>query len=362
MSAPAPVLPLARPEATASALPVRVREMADDEAAQWDAFVATCEDATFFHLSGWKPVIERSFAQRAHYLWAFRGETCCGILPLVHMRSRLFGSSLVSLPFCVYGGPVARDAGALDALLDRAKGLADDLGVPTVELRSIRRVTADWACKSDLYATFVRDLPSAPDAVLTTIPRKQRAVVRKALESDLVAAFDDGVERLQAVYAESVRNLGTPVFPRRYFRTLREVFGERCTVVTVSAARQVVAAVMNFEFRDTVLPYYGGGLPAARALGAADLMYYSVMRRAVEDGFKRYDFGRSKAETGAFAFKKNWGFTPRFLEYEYHLPPGTPVPDRNPLSPKYRLFVAAWRRLPLALANRLGPLIVRGIG
>jgi FemAB-related protein (PEP-CTERM system-associated) len=352
----------ARPDAAAAAPAVRVREMADGEAAQWDAFVETRDDATFFHLSGWKQVIERSFAQRAHYLWAFRGEACCGILPLVHMRSRLFGSGLVSLPFCVYGGPVVSDAGALAALLDRAKGLATELGAPTVELRSIRRVTADWACKSDLYATFVRDLPSDPDAVLTTIPRKQRAVVRKALESDLVAEFDDGVERMQAIYAESVRNLGTPVFPRRYFRALRETFGERCSVVTVTAGRRAVAAVLNFAFRDTVLPYYGGGLPVARALGAADLMYYTVMRRAVEGGLRRYDFGRSKADTGAFAFKKNWGFTPRFLEYEYHLPPGVPIPDRNPLSPKFRLFVAAWRRLPLALANRLGPLIVRGIG
>jgi FemAB-related protein (PEP-CTERM system-associated) len=358
--AAAPVLDSARP--TAGLLPVQVREMADGEAGRWDAFVDGCADATFFHLSGWKPVIERSFGQRAYYLWAFRGEQCCGLLPLVHMRSRLFGNSLVSLPFCVYGGPLASDADALDALLARARTLAEELGVSTIELRSMRRATTDWACQPDLYATFIRDLPSDPDAVLTMIPRKQRAVVRKALGSDLVAAPDDDVERVYDVYAESVRNLGTPVFPRRYFRNLRAVFGERCTVMTVSAGRRAVASVLNFEFRDTVLPYYGGGLPVARGLGAADLMYYTVMRHAAESGLKRYDFGRSKAGTGAFAFKKNWGFEPRFLEYEFHLPPGAAIPDKNPLSPKYRLFIAAWRRLPLAFANRLGPLIVRGIG
>jgi FemAB-related protein (PEP-CTERM system-associated) len=133
-------------------------------------------------------------------------------------------------------------------------------------------------------------------------------------------------------------------------------------VVTVRDGELPVAAVMNFYFRDEVLPYYGGGTRAARELYANDFMYWEVMRRAGVRGARLFDFGRSKVGTGAFAFKKNWGFAPQPLEYRFRLAPGAAIPDHNPLNPKYRLFIAAWKRLPLPVANLLGPPIVRGIG
>jgi len=159
-----------------------------------------------------------------------------------------------------------------------------------------------------------------------------------------------------------VRNLGTPVFARRYFRALKAEFGEACECLVLRKDGVAVSGVLSFYFRDQVLPYYGGGSHAARALRANELMYFDLMRRASAKGCRVFDFGRSKLGTGAYAFKKNWGFPPAPLAYEYKLRRGDKLPDVNPLNPKYRLMIAAWKRLPLPLANALGPWIARSLG
>jgi FemAB-related protein (PEP-CTERM system-associated) len=159
-----------------------------------------------------------------------------------------------------------------------------------------------------------------------------------------------------------VRNLGTPVFSRRYFEALLKTFGQDCDVVIILDAGEPVSAVMNFYFRDTVLPYYGGGTHAARRSGANDFLYWETMRRAAARGYRRFDFGRSKAGTGAFAFKKNWGFEPEWLEYEFYLKPGTAMPEKNPNNPKFAPLIEIWKRLPLPVANFIGPFLVRSLG
>jgi FemAB-related protein (PEP-CTERM system-associated) len=197
---------------------------------------------------------------------------------------------------------------------------------------------------------------------MKAVPRKQRAMIRKGMQNGLASEIDDAPDRLHRIYAESVRNLGTPVFAQSYFRILREEFRDRSDILTVTSAGRPVAAVLNFYFRDEVLPYYGGGTAAARDLAANDFMYWEVMRRACERGCRVYDFGRSKIGTGAYAFKRNWGFEPTPLTYQFRLAAGRAIPDLNPLNPKLRLFVAGWKRLPLPLATALGPWIVKGIG
>ncbi len=341
---------------------LEVRELAPDAKARWDAFVFAHPEASFFHRAGWKRVIEESFGHRAPYLYAESGGVIRGVLPLVHLRSRLFGNALVSNAFCVYGGPLASDEAALRALDARAVALAEECGVDHLEYRCRRRLHPDWPCKDSLYATFRRKLDPDPGKNLLAIPRKQRAVVRKAIKTGLVAEIDATPDRAWEIYAASVHRLGTPVFPRRYFAMLADEFGADCEALTVVHEGRALSAVVSFYFRDEVLPYYGGGLDAARRSGANDYMYWDLMRRAGERGLEWFDFGRSKQGTGSFAFKKNWGFAPEALHYEYHLRARAEIPDVNPLNPKYRLFIAAWKRMPLGLANRLGPMIARGLG
>ncbi len=343
---------------------VAVRPFQEADAARWDAFVEGCAEATFFHRIGWRGVIERNFGHQAHYLLAERGGRITGVLPLVHMKSRLFGNALVSLPFCVQGGPAAEDDASRHALATAAVALWDQLGAGHLEFRSTTPSQPDWAHKRDFYAIFRKALPrtAREDNVYAFIPRKQRKVVRRGFDAGCTVTFDRDVDRMHRIYAESVRNLGTPVFARQYFRDLAETFGDDCDVGTAARGGVALSSILTFYFRGTALPYYGGGRVAARAAGANDVLYFEALRHAIERGCATFDFGRSKAGTGAFAFKCNWGFEPTWLAYEYKLPPGAAIPEKNPLSPKYRLMVSGWKRLPLFVANRLGPWIARDLG
>lgn len=340
---------------------VTVRAFETGDEARWDGFVEALPDATFFHLSGWRRVIETAFRHRTYYLLAERGGSISGVLPLTLVKTRLFGASLIANAFCVEGGPVAADAMSLAALENEAVRLMERLRVPVLEFRSWSDSRAGWASRDDLYAGFRKAIDPSVDKNMKAIPRKQRAMVRKGIDNGLVSEIDDTAGRLYRVYSESVRNLGTPVFPRKYFDLLRQVFAEQSDIVTITSGGMPVASVLNFYFRDQVLPYYGGGTAAARRLAANDFMYWEVMRRACERGFRTFDFGRSKQGTGAYDFKRFWGFEPTPLAYQFRLAPGRQIPDLNPLNPKLRTFVELWKKLPLAVTERLGPPIVRGL-
>lgn len=341
---------------------IRVRTLDADGAARWDAFVEAHPETTFFHRAGWRRVVEHGFGHAAHFLYAESGGVVAGVLPLIHRKSRLFGDALISTLGCVYGGPVADDARIRRALDDRALALAGTLGVGHLEYRCRAPLHPDWPRNDSLYATFRKRLDPDPEKNLLAVPRKQRAMVRKGIKAGLESTVGGDVDGFYRLYAESVRNLGTPVFPRRYFRALAEVFGDDCEILTVSGQGRAYAAVMSFFFRDEVLPYYAGSTEGARARAANDFMYWELMRRSCERGCRLFDFGRSKAGTGAFAFKKHWGFTPEALHYEYRLFRGNEIPTINPLNPRYRAFIALWKRLPLPVANLIGPILARDLG
>ncbi len=339
-----------------------VRPFRDGDDHRWDDFVLGRANGTFFHLAGWKRVIERAFGHRTYYLIAERDGVVTGVLPLTLVKSLLFGSSLISNAFAVRGGPIADDPDSLHALENEAVGLMEATAAPVLELRDFSPSRAAWQTRSNLYASFRRPLERSVDDNLKSVPRKQRAMIRKGIRNQLKSEIDDDVGRLYRIYAESVRNLGTPVFSKSYFRILREEFRTSSDIITVTRSGRAVASVLNFYFRDEVLPFYGGGTRTARALAGNDFMYWEVMRRACERGYRTFDFGRSKIGTGSYAFKHNWGFEPAPLAYQFRLRVGRSMPDLNPLNPSFGMLIAAWKQLPLAVANRLGPLIVRGIG
>jgi FemAB-related protein (PEP-CTERM system-associated) len=329
---------------------VRAAEAADRAAIR--AFVEADPCATPFHLPEWGEAVERGCGQESLTLIAERNGRIVGLLPLTHISSPLFGSALVSTGFGVQGGVLGEGA---DVLAEAAWLLARSRGCRSVELRG-GTVPVGWTRSEGLYFGFSRDLPADEAAILKAIPRKQRAEVRRALGFGLEVEVGRDLDAHYHVYAESVRNLGTPVFPRRLFEAVLD--GLDSDVLTVKREGRALACVLSVYFRGTVYPYWGGGTRAARAARANELMYFALMRHAAGRGCTRFDFGRSKAGTGAFAYKKNWGFEPRPLVYAVK---GEPR-ETNPLSPKYRLQVALWKKLPLWAANRLGPPIARGLG
>lgn len=353
----------AAPEGASGAPALKLMQPRD--AARWDAFVRACPSATFFHLSGWQKVIEQSFCLKTWFYYVEQDGQIQGVLPLAEIKSRLFGHSLGAMPFCVYGGVAAQDDTARLLLDMAADQLAQKLGVGHLEYRGMQRAhpgDASWHTK-DLYVTFRKEITGDDETNMNAIPRKQRAMVRKGIKLGLKGVVEDNVERMFEAYAHSVLRLGTPVFPKKYFALLQQTFGDECEVRTIyTADDRLVASVLSFYWRDEVVPYYGGGMDLAREVAGNDFMYWNLMQAAAARGCRMFDFGRSKLGTGAYDFKKNWGFEAQPLPYEYKLYGASALPDNNPLNPKYQLFIKMWKKLPLPVANFLGPYIVRNLG
>lgn len=338
-----------------------VRRLDSDNVTRWDNFVHSHAQGTFYHLSGWKNVIENTLGHPTFYLYCEDGEEIVAVLPLAQVKSLLFGNALVSLPFLVYGGPVSNNEQAEKCLVQAATELADSLNADYLELRNKRASTRGWPGKTNVV-TFSRELDADPEKNLLAIPRKQRAMVRKGIKAGLVAEQEDKVDRLYDALLSCKRNLGTPFFGRRYLQAIKAEFADKAEILTVLKDRQTICSVMSFRFRDEILPYYGGGGVAARQYYGNDFMYWAVMEKACLEGVRVFDYGRSTVGTGSYRFKKHWGFEPEPLAYEFYLRRQQEVPHLNPANAKYRLLIDTWKRLPLGVAGMLGPPIARRLG
>lgn len=339
-----------------------IKTLDSSSISKWDNYVEKSPLATFFHKAGWQEVIETAFEHQTYFLYTEKKGKIAGILPLVHVKSFLFGNSLSSSAFCVYGGIIADDETSYKELDNKACDLAKELDVDHLEMRNRTQISAERPYKK-LYVTFRKELDADEEKNMLAIPRKQRAVIRKGIKAGLSSEIDEGIDHFYQAYSESVRNLGTPVFAKKYFKVLKSVFKDQCEILTIVDKDGVlISSVMSFFFKDEVLPYYGGGTAQARTVYGNDFMYWEVMRRAVNKGIKIFDYGRSKEGTGSYRFKKHWGFEPKPLYYEFYLLKSDTIPDINPLNPKYQIFIAAWKRLPLSVSQIIGPWLAKDLG
>lgn len=342
---------------------IKLLNPSDHEGAKrWDEFVFACQEATFFHRSAWQNILREVFHHPTYFLYAESAGKIQGILPLAHVNSQLFGNALVALPFAVYGGIAGNTAEAASALESEAKKLAERLAVDHLEFRNLNQRHEDWPTQ-DLYVTFVRQIPEILDEKMMCIPQKRRNMVRKAIKLGLYATHNDSVDDFFPIYAENVRDHGTPALSKSYFHKLKQCFGDDCEILSIRTPDgNPVSCILSFYFRDQVLAYYAGERAAARNTAANDLKYWELMKRAAKRGARIFDLGRSKKGTGSFEFKRTWEFEPRQLHYEYILLNRQTIPQNNPMNPKYRLFIALWQKLPICVANKIGPMIVRNLG
>ena len=327
-----------------------------------DGFVAET-GASLFHRPAWLAGVAAGTGQRAAGFVAERMGVVTGWLPLTEVRSALFGKALVSSGFGVGGGIVAQGERTAQALAEAAERHAARGGFGGIELRG-GPVPQGWESWSDKHCGFERMLAADDDAELLAIPRKARAEVRKGLGFGHRITVGRGREDLAAHYAcysVSVRNLGTPVFPRALFRAMLEAFPAHSDILTVWQGDRPLASVLSFYHDGAVLPFWGGGVFEARAARANEVMYYELMRHARRRGMNRFDFGRSKTGSGPFAFKKNWGFEPVPLTYAGWTAPGAPARNIDPTDASYSRKIDLWKKLPLPVANTLGPWISRGL-
>jgi FemAB-related protein (PEP-CTERM system-associated) len=327
-----------------------------------EGFVAEA-GGSLFHRPAWLGAVQSGTGQRASGLVSERLGVVTGWLPLTEVRSALFGKTLVSSGFGVGGGIMADGAASAHALAKQAEAYALQHGFSGVELRG-GLIPAGWQTWSDKHCGFERPLAADDEAELLAIPRKARAEVRKGLSFGhrvTVGRGRDDRAAHYACYSQSVRNLGTPVFPKRLFTAMLGAFPDSSDVLTVWQGETPLASVLSFYHQGAVMPFWGGGTFAARAARANEVMYYELMLHARRRGMTRFDFGRSKTGSGPFSFKKNWGFDPVPMTYGAWTAPGAPLRNVDPTDASYSRKIALWKKLPLPIANTLGPWIARGL-
>jgi FemAB-related protein (PEP-CTERM system-associated) len=336
--------------------PPMVRELVPGEDGRWDSFVGDHTMGTFFHLSGWRRVVEEVFGHQPHYLVVEHDGEWRGILPLFWVRSMFVGHNLVSVPYGVYGGVLAEGEEAQERLLEQAARQGQRLGAAYVELRHREGRSGD-RCRSDLYLTFRKTLPGDPAEVMAGIPKRARAEVRRARDRHHLVFEENGdVDEFFQLFAMNKRRLGSPALPLKWFKALREEFGSQ---VALHLARDpnnlALAAVMSFCYRDTVHVYYSGSRTGSNHTGVNDFIYCRIMEWAVRQGYRTFDFGRSRRDTGPASFKKNMGFVPEPLHYDYLLlGEGAQIPQFHPGNPKLSLPRRLWSTIPGFMTRHLG--------
>jgi FemAB-related protein (PEP-CTERM system-associated) len=330
--------------------------------AEWSAFVDGSPAASTYHQWRWRAVFEQAFGHETVYLGARTGDTLVGVLPLVFFDSWLFGRFAVSLPFVNYGGVLADSDAVGDALVERAIAAARARGCAHLELRHRARRFAPLIAKQHKVGMML-PLPRTQEAAWQQLDRKVRNQIRKAEKSDLTAVsggrelLDDFYE----VFARNMRDLGTPVYSRRFFEAIVRQFPAAARVFLVRHRDVTVAGAVSLRWRETLEVPWASSLRRYRAWCPNNLLYWALLRHAVTEGCQLFDFGRSTPNEGTFHFKRQWGAVPEALCWEYWLPPGRSMPDQSPANPKFKAAIAVWQRLPLGVTRLVGPRIVRSI-
>lgn len=335
------------------------------EVAELEAWICGHPASTPFHRPVWISAVARGTAQQALMLVCRQDNEIAGVLPLNLIHSPLFGRALVSSGFAVDGGILAHDVKVAEALAQECWRLAEAYSCPTAELRGGQFPRDGWKLRSNAYLGFAKPLEADDEAQLLAIPRKHRAEVRKGLENGLDIEIGRSA-RLSEIhcrlYAENVHRLGTPVFPKALFREVLAAFGEDADITLVSKDGAPLTTILSLYHRGTCMPYWQGASQAARAMRSNEVGYFRLMGHARTRGCTIFDFGRSKVGTGPAAWKKTWGWEGEPLTYATRAAAGCEVRDINPLSPQFQRKVELWKKLPLPLANLIGPHIARGLG
>jgi len=329
--------------------------------AEWDAYVAAHPSASGYHQWCWRGLFERVFGHETIYLAARRAGVVAGVLPLVSFKSLLFGKFLVSLPFVNYGGVVADDDETARALVDAARQEAARRGAVSVELRHTRRMFPYLPGKQHKVAMTLA-LPADEETAWKGFDNKVRNQVRKAEKSSLEARVG-GLKLLDdfyTVFARNMRDLGTPVYSRRLFdEVLRSIPDTRAYSVRLDGSP--VAAGIAIGYRTAIENPWASSLREHRSLNPNMLLYWTMLRDSIARGYRVFDFGRSTPNEGTYQFKKQWGAQESPFFWEYILKDGATLPDYSPKNSKLSMAVSAWQKLPLGIANALGPRIVRSI-
>ena len=336
-----------------------IRHAVEADRPGWDEFVRLHPLGSPFHLQAWRKTIEESFGYKPRYLLAEEGNRIRGVLPLFYVQNVLLKKALISSPFAVYGGILSDSPEVGHSLHDAAKGVGHDLGVQYVDLRNAHLEQCSGAPNVERYVTFTQKMGSDDEALLQTIPRKTRYMVRKSFKHGFNVRVTRDLGMFEHLYSENLRRLGTPCFPHKYFEALLRHFGPDADIREYQLNGKIVSAVLTLYFRDQMLPYYGASDLRVNEFAPNNFMYFDLMSWGSRHGYRTFDFGRSKLGSGSYEFKAHWGMTERILPYEMILIKRKDLPNFSPANPKYQLPIRIWRKMPLAITRAIGPSLLK---
>lgn len=329
----------------------------------WDAFVSKSENGSVYHTMSWRSVVKEAFDKECFYLMARGiGGDVIGVLPVMRLKSLLFGDFLISLPYVNYGGPLSQDENVDNALISQVISIAREKRISHLELREVAARAPTWPCRTDKVAMLL-PLPECEKELFKSIGSKLRAQIKRPSKEGVTARVG-GVELLPdfySVFCRNMRDLGTPVYPLRFFELVCTRLDAMARVVCVHQGDKAVAAGILIGFKDTIEMPWASSIREFNRIGVNMLLYWEAMRFAIDNKFTRFDFGRSTRDGGTYRFKKQWGASPEQLYWHYWLSDGRSMPALSPNNPKFRLAIRMWQSLPVPVANALGPLIVKDL-
>ncbi len=340
-----------------------VRLMQENDRERWDRYVVSSRISSCYHLTGWKDVIERSFGHATYYLLAEDGETIRGVLPLVRLKSVLFGHYLVSLPYFNYGGICADTDDGYRRLLKAASDIASSAKASYIEFRHTQKTGAGLPEKAAKVCMHLA-APGSPDDLWRSFPSKLRSQIGRPTREGLYAKIggEEELDCFYTVFAENMRDLGTPVYSKRFFRNILRIFPESSRICSVYT-RDGSPAASGFlvRFKERVEIPWASSLRRLNRFSPNMLLYWNALRYACEQGCRTFDFGRSTPGEGTYRFKEQWGAKPVPLYWHYWLRNGEPLPELNPKNPRYRLAIKIWKRLPVVITRLIGPAVVKNL-
>jgi serine/alanine adding enzyme len=341
-----------------------IRLYTESDRDNWDKYVMKSNSSNCYHLTGWKNVIEKSFGHKTYYLLSEdENLQINGILPLVHLKNILFGNFMVSLPYFNYGGVCADNDEVSTQLLDEAAIIASTQKIDHIEFRHVSKAASDLPVKTSKVSMKLT-LPQTKEELWTSFPSKLRSQAQRPIREQMYAKVGrlDELDNFYDIFSQNMRDLGTPVYSKSFFRNILHEFPTTTWISTVYTKEdQPVASGFLVAFKETMEIPWASSLRAFNKLSPNMLLYWSVLEFACNQEFKMFDFGRSTPHEGTYKFKAQWGAKPIQLYWHYWMKNGGPLPEINPHNPKYEMAIKVWRRFPIGLTRLIGPHIVKNL-
>lgn len=329
----------------------------------WDRLVLSSPEATYAHLYGWKQVISESYGHSTYYFECWDGNDLAGVVPMAHLKSRLFGNQLVSMPYLDTGGPLFKDQLTRNNLLEAVVAKASELGAD-VCLRDLDDSLCDWPAQTGKVTMYLQ-LLQEPEQMLKVFSSERRNRIKKATKNGLRVSFhrQEALDDFYRIFSENMRDLGSPVHSKQFFRIILDTFKEETGLLVVYDTNdRPIGAGLHFRFKNLLALPWVSSLRDSFKLNPNIIMYWELIKWGCQNGAKTFDFGRSTIDSGTYEYKRQWGAIPVPLYWhQYSKNVGSAIEAIDSTSKKNQLMIELWKKLPLSVANVVGPKLRKSI-